>query len=559
MKKLNMIMSICLLLMMIPIQAFSIPNVPSNVTLTSVSQTEIRVTWQGVSDADNYTVYWGLTADANDGSETVGQSIRQYTISGLSAGTKYYVAVSASNETGESSKSATKSIITQSDTIIPSTPKGFKVTSLSEITQNSISLKWTKNSESDLDHYTIYYGKTSGSLSSTKEATDSDADSFVISGLSASSRYYFAITAVDISDNESEKSSELVVDTLEDNLPPFVPVITAEMSGQNEITIRISDINSGMADYDGSIIFYGTNPGSSSQSVDVGKNKTFVIGNLPEDKTWYLSALSYDIYENRSGKSDEITVKIEDTQSFLGKDEDFDGGCFIQESSSQSCTFNLICLALVIPGIMLFLFSNKLIKAFVSFMVIFLNIMAVNVNAGDSPMPKENLIGVSVGYYIPSESDFYDDSVFPVYAFYERCIYNYISADIEAGYFKEDGNLLTVSGDQTEIGSEISMIPVSATLKINKQIIPYIVGYIGVGPDYWYCREKTDMETQNDEIEEWVGGYHAKMGVKLYNMDEQFENTGAILECVYSVVDKFGNNDLNIGGLTLKFGLFYQF
>ncbi len=98
-----------------------------------------------------------------------------------------------------------------------------------------------------------------------------------------------------------------------------------------------------------------------------------------------------------------------------------------------------------------------------------------------------------------------------------------------------------------------------ADVPINKQIIPYIVGYIGVGPDYWYCREKTDMETQNDEIEEWVGGYHAKMGVKLYNMDEQFENTGAILECVYSVVDKFGNNDLNIGGLTLKFGLFYQF
>ena len=119
--------------------------------------------------------------------------------------------------------------------------------------------------------------------------------------------------------------------------------------------------------------------------------------------------------------------------------------------------------------------------------------------------------------------------------------------------------MLTVSGGETEIDSDFTMVPVSASLKVNKEIIPYIVGYIGIGPDYWYCREKADIQASNNETEEWVGGYHGEIGVKLYNMDKQFENTGAILECGYSVIDKFGNNDLNIGGLTVKFGLFYQF
>jgi fibronectin type 3 domain-containing protein len=561
MKKFIMAFQIIFLFLMIPMNAYSIPNVPSNVTLTSNSQTTIKVTWSGDSDADGYNIYWGISTDDLDQSDDVGSSVRQYTITGLNAGTKYYVAVSAYDENGESNRSSTKSISTQADTIIPATPEGFSVTSISSITRTSVPLKWDPNTENDLDHYKIYYGQDSGSFEKTVEA-DADSSTITISSLTSSTRYFFAITAVDSSDNESEKSDELVVDTLDDKFPPYVPVITAELSGLNEITVRVTDVNSGMADYAGSIIFYGTTPRAYTQSVDVEKNTTFIIDNLPDDKTWYLSALAYDVHDNESEKSEEISVKIEETQSFLGQDGDFDGGCFIQASSCKFGLSTWICMVFLILGMLLCLVQKKCIWISTFSLFIILTMIPVNGYTGESPLPKENLIGVSVGYYIPGESDFedyYDESVFPVSAFYERCIYKFISADIEAGYFKEDGRMLTVSGGQTEIGSEISMIPVSASLKVNKEILPFIVGYIGAGPDYWYCRETTDINTSNNEIEEWVGGYHGKVGVKLYNMDKQFENTGAIIECVYTVIDKFGNNDLNIGGLTVKFGLFYQF
>jgi fibronectin type 3 domain-containing protein len=563
MKKFMMVLQLIFVFLMIPMKAFSVvPNVPSNVQLSSLSQSEIKVTWQGVSNADDYTVYWGLTTDTNDDSDNVGSSIRTYTITGLQAGTKYYVSVAASNNSGTSSKSSPEDATTQSDNVKPATPTGFTVTSVSEITLNSVPLKWNKNADFDLDHYIIYYGLESGSLDPKVEDINKDSSSLTVTGLSSSTRYYFAISAVDDSDNESDKSNEIVVDTFVDNNPPFVPVISAAMSGQNSITIRLSDNNSGMVDYDGAIIYYGTSPNNLSDSVDVGKETTFVINNLQSGQTWYLAASSYDVKGNDSTKSSVVSAEIEDTTSYLGQSGNFDNGCFIQASSSQFSLQKFLWLALLMAGIMLPFVFKKFIRIFTCFTVIFLSAMSVNANAEDVHPVKDNIIGISGAYFAPSESDFsdyFDDSVFPVFVFYERVLHKFISADIEAGYFKENGNMLTVSGKKTEISDDLTMIPVSTSLKVSKDIFPYIAGYIGAGFDYWYCNENTDVGAPGNDTEEWVGGYHFKGGFKLYNMDKQFENTGAIVECDYAVIDKFGGNDLNVGGVIVKLGFFYQF
>ncbi|MDO9264800.1 MAG: hypothetical protein Q7U02_12605, partial [Desulfosalsimonadaceae bacterium] len=68
-----------------------------------------------------------------------------------------------------------------------------------------------------------------------------------------------------------------------------------------------------------------------------------------------------------------------------------------------------------------------------------------------------------------------------------------------------------------------------------------------------------DVAAVYPEIEEWVGGCHGKAGVKLYNTDDTYKNTGAIIETSYSWIDRFGGNDTDLGGWAFKFGLFYQF
>ena len=163
----------------------------------------------------------------------------------------------------EGGRSITQQVTTAADTSIPAVPTGFTVTSPNDITNSSVILKWNQNSETDFDHYNIYYGTTSAYQSpSPTKALNSNSAGFTITGLTSSTRYYFAITAVDTAGNESAKSEELIVDILPDTLPPLIPDgFTAELSGQNEITVSMSDINSQMADFAGNIIFYGTTSG----------------------------------------------------------------------------------------------------------------------------------------------------------------------------------------------------------------------------------------------------------------------------------------------------------
>ncbi len=548
-------------------QSVSAANVPTDVTL-SATKTTIIVDWSGDNDADNFFVYWGTSSDNLDKRVTVDGLVSDYTITGLDFGTTYYIAVSLYKNSVETDQSAVESITTLEDTGVPSTPTGLSITGINDIGENSVALKWDQNTESDLDHYNIYYSTTSGSYDTFVEATDSDYTSFTVSSLTNSVRYYFSISAVDTSDNESEKADELIIDTLEDNLPPNKPSgLSGVLSDANSITVTIQDGNSQMADFAGNILYYGNVAGNLENLVDLGNSFSYVLSDLPVGSTWYFVASSYDFSGNESAATVEISVTIEETMRFLNQPEDFDGGCFISASGRDN--YLPIQVFLLIIGALILIFNrNGIFKYFrIGFLSCLFVISSISIsNAQTSEMtpemPGNNIVGVSVGYYIPLESDFkdyYRDDMFPVYGFYERFFSKYISMDIESGFLKEKGSLLTESGEKTSIKTKITLVPVSASFKFNMKILPYVVGYIGIGPDYWYCQEKTDDEIEHPEIEEWVGGYHGKIGVRLYNTDEKFRGTGALVESSYSRIDRFNDNKTDIGGWSFKFGIFYHF
>jgi len=541
------------------------PNVPNNVQLTA-TETTVTVDWNGDSDADGYYVHWGTASGSLNNKETVnGTNNTEYTISNLTPGTTYYVAVSAFDDSGdESSRSNTQNITTTRDIAKPATPTGFDVTSVQSIAEDSVILKWDKNSESDLDHYTIYYGTTSGSTAQNQEAQNDDASSFTVSELSASTRYYFSISATDVADNESDKSQSLIVDTLVDTLPPYAPAkVSGSLSNINEITITIADGNAQMADFAGNKLFYSTTSGNLDNEVDLGNAFTYAIPNLEENTTLYFAALSYDSHGNESDQTDEASATVEETKRYLDESGDFDGGCFIGSSGSGTGGaltggFYLIFLVPIIA----WLFYRR--RDITIIMMAFL--LAVSFAGYSSAATSEdfgpNIAGIFAGYYLPVESqfeDFYDDDVLLISAFYERQLNDLISMDLESGFMKQDGHLLTESGAETGIGTDLTIIPVSVSLNVYRKLLNYVVGYVGAGPDYWYCMEETDAADVFPKIEEWVGGCHAKAGLKLYNTDPRFGNTGAIVETSYSWIDRFGGNDTDLGGWAFKFGLFYQF
>ncbi|MBS3731403.1 MAG: fibronectin type III domain-containing protein [Desulfobacterales bacterium] len=497
-------------------------DAPENVTL-SPDLNSITVKWEeGDTSADSYIVYWGTRAGNLDNQAEVEDSAgntESFVIENLEAGTTYYVAVAAVDNNEESELSRVVSAETDPDEVAPEVPSGFWVTDPEEITESEVPLQWDANSESDLDFYRIEYGTDSGIYDGNKDVLAEEGTQTTVTGLDSGERYYFTISAVDESGNPSDPADELIVDTLPDNRAPFVPaVVSALMSDAREVTVTVESNNENMADYAGNIVHYGMTSGGYERSVDIGKSRTHVVTELPEDTTWYFAASAYDISGNESGFSGETAVAIEETRGYVsGQDDDFQSGCFVSS-----------------------LFDP----------------------AEPETEPPENKTGISAGYLLTADSEFegiYGNETFPVFVFYDRKLSRCFSLDFKAGYMEKEGRMRTVSGAATRIRTTFTAIPVSASVNYNFPVAKSVWAFFGAGPDYWHIREDPEISGLPAEISEWVGGWHGRTGLWLYNRDPEYSQWGALVECGYYRIDRFGGNSFDPGGWIFSLGLFYGF
>ncbi len=74
----------------------------------------------------------------------------------------------------------------------------------------SATLAWTASSNASIAGYRVYYGVASGAYLQPKGSgiAAGRADAFVVTGLAADTRHYFAVTAFDAQGNESDYSAE---------------------------------------------------------------------------------------------------------------------------------------------------------------------------------------------------------------------------------------------------------------------------------------------------------------------------------------------------------------
>ena len=74
----------------------------------------------------------------------------------------------------------------------------------------SATLAWTRSDSAAVAGYRVYYGVASGQYLQPKGEgiAVGSAETWVVAGLDAGSRYYFAVTAVDAGGNESDYSNE---------------------------------------------------------------------------------------------------------------------------------------------------------------------------------------------------------------------------------------------------------------------------------------------------------------------------------------------------------------
>lgn len=68
-------------------------------------------------------------------------------------------------------------------------------------------LSWDANDEPDLDHYNVYWGRTSACSDGSQEVTEPEV---LLTGLPDRVSVYITVTAVDTEDAESERATPVV-------------------------------------------------------------------------------------------------------------------------------------------------------------------------------------------------------------------------------------------------------------------------------------------------------------------------------------------------------------
>ncbi len=180
------------------------PTVPTGLTTTAVSSSQINLAWN--ASTDNVAVA-GYKIFDSVGSYVKSVSTTSTSIIGLTPSTQYCFSVSAydaaNNDSGKSNQ-VCATTQTAPDTTAPSVPTGLTVTAVSS---TQINLSWNASTDPDdsVAGYRIYRG---GAPLTTVSAT-STSDT----GLSPSTQYCYTVSAYDTAGNDSAQSGSVCATT----------------------------------------------------------------------------------------------------------------------------------------------------------------------------------------------------------------------------------------------------------------------------------------------------------------------------------------------------------
>jgi endoglucanase Acf2/chitodextrinase len=180
------------------------PAAPTELSSPAQQTTSLDISWTAstASDVDHYTVY---VRGADQ--QSVTQGTTAVTIGDLSIGTSYDIYVSVTDTSGnESEKTGPITVSTDNDTTAPTVPENLTSTSHDA---SSVDLSWDGATDTGtaVSHYNVYID---GETTPTVQASGTSA---TVSNLSAGTSYDFSVSAVDMQDNESSKTSPITVTT----------------------------------------------------------------------------------------------------------------------------------------------------------------------------------------------------------------------------------------------------------------------------------------------------------------------------------------------------------
>ncbi|MDA8412856.1 MAG: DUF5666 domain-containing protein [Desulfobacteraceae bacterium] len=191
---------------------------------------QVTLSWNGVSSATSYNLYWSTTTGVTPATGTkISNVTSPYVHTGRTAATTYFYIVTAVNSVGESAPSAQVSATTSSAPTIPAAPIGVSAVGGA----NQVAISWAATAGAT--SYNLYWSTTTGVTPATGTQIANVTSPYVQTGLTASTTYYYVVTAVNAV-GESLPSAQVSATTASAAVLPAPTGVTA-VGGTGQVTV----------------------------------------------------------------------------------------------------------------------------------------------------------------------------------------------------------------------------------------------------------------------------------------------------------------------------------
>ena len=173
------------------------PAAPSSLMATAVSTSQVNLAWtDNANNETSFKIDYSTSSTFASGVTTLTVNTpgtTTYSVASLAAETLYYFRVRASNAVGDSANSNTASVTTQSAPSVPAAPSGLTANAASA---SQVNLAWTDNATNETG-FRVDYSTSSTFASGVTTLTigSANANSYSVTGLAASTQYYFRVRA----------------------------------------------------------------------------------------------------------------------------------------------------------------------------------------------------------------------------------------------------------------------------------------------------------------------------------------------------------------------------
>jgi subtilisin len=294
------------------------PEITSGPTAGSITTGGATITW-ATDEASDSTVEYGTASVPAGGtypsSATGATSVTSHSVplAELAASTKYFYVVKSKDSAGNTVTSAESTFTTATpDTTAPAITAGPTVGS---ITTSGATVTWSTDEASDSQ---VDYGTAAGNYTASSGVSQTSgvtSHSVSLSGLSASTTYYYVVRSKDAAGNTATSAESTFTTATPDTTAPVISAVAAGSitSGGATVTWTTDESSDSQVDY-------GTSSGGYSQSSGVSQTSgvtshSVSLSGLSASTTYYYVVKSKDAAGNlaTSGEGSFTTAASADT------------------------------------------------------------------------------------------------------------------------------------------------------------------------------------------------------------------------------------------------------